>query len=645
MNLTNSLILLLASIDAINVQANESGGSSGLRGSTTDGLSGSEAPEKGFGGYPADKATNEGQEARQLWGSSSSYEQLNWYTEAEDATDPEMIELFKDAAFFSRGAYFVDSTNGDQHNCEGPDGNPLDFCETEEGEYNHDGQSYDAKNNIDAAAITLYHGKCFVAFRGTRQMTANAGTFVDNAPSNASRKLFKEDAKQNLEPYVAGYGSCQVRSGYLDAYLSMNEFIKRELPNCKSACGNDCPVVLTGHSQGGAAALAAAIQSRHMQQMTSIFSDPYVVTFGAPPAVVDWTMCTARINPNKHFRVVTSMTQSEGIYCDPIPEYSKKRTEISVPHPDFFRLSGPVDYTFNDNGFGDTIHLGHTVLLTKDDDEVSVSTGYGDKTCLAIPTDDNDSIPTTLLRENDFMRLCDGSAFVRCEEDSKWDLGFIETDNDYPPHNIQMYIGLLEEAAENGFEHGRGLNKKCSQDWQCEGSLLCDEDSLTCKQYGSYDYFNCPSGTACLKSITYREDYNANISVEFVLTKYAQNVPIRIVNPEVRNGVEVVQCIDVRVSGDMEIDIGFDMLGLRNQAPGQGSYLAVQFGMGSCDNFKMISNENIPFGPLRPTGAQIDVFVAAQTDGTYCGQICGKQDFWNPAPFILCVHECLISFL
>lgn len=293
--------------------------------------------------------------------------------------------------------------------------------------------------------------------------------------------------------------------------------------------------------------------------------------------------------------------------------------------------------------------MGHTVLLTQDDDDVSVTTGYGDKTCEAYPTDDYDSTPTVKLGNKDFMRKCDGSFFVKCEEDNFWTSpGLIETSNDYPAHNIQMYIGLLEHAAEDGFEPGRGLNKKCSQDWQCDGSLLCDEDTLTCKQHGSYDYLNCPDGTACLKSLTYRGETSSYIDVEYVLTHYnplSATVPIRIVDPEVRNGVDVLQCIEATVNENLEIDIMFDIFEVKNKAPGTRSYVALQFGYGSCNNFEMISNENIEYNPTRPTFGTIDLFVAAPTNSVYCGQICLPIDFMNPLAYGTCMQNCIQKFI
>lgn len=93
---------------------------------------------------------------------------------------------------------------------------------------------------------------------------------------------------------------CVVRQGYKDAYFTayLNTF-RTEVENCVASCEGGCPLVLSGHSQGGAAAVVASIDLRAY--------NPTVITFGAPRAIHDdGDPCTAA-NSSNHYRFINTL--------------------------------------------------------------------------------------------------------------------------------------------------------------------------------------------------------------------------------------------------------------------------------------------------------------------------------------------------
>ena len=73
---------------------------------------------------------------------------------------------------------------------------------------------------------------------------------------------------------------------------------RQRLDACVTSCdGGNCPLVLGGFSQGGAAAIAASIDLNHY--------NPEVITFAALRTIVDKEACTV-IDESKHYRFVNS---------------------------------------------------------------------------------------------------------------------------------------------------------------------------------------------------------------------------------------------------------------------------------------------------------------------------------------------------
>ncbi|CAB9514691.1 expressed unknown protein [Seminavis robusta] len=109
------------------------------------------------------------------------------------------------------------------------------------------------------------------------------------------------DGIQNLILSSSLIGDCMVRNGYTDAYnTSYRDDLRCKIDECVQSCDDGlCPLVLSGHSQGGAAAIAAAIDLRHYR--------PTTITFGSPRPfmVTDDAPCTD-LNAEQHYRFINT---------------------------------------------------------------------------------------------------------------------------------------------------------------------------------------------------------------------------------------------------------------------------------------------------------------------------------------------------
>ena len=94
---------------------------------------------------------------------------------------------------------------------------------------------------------------------------------------------------------------CVVSSGFLDVYnTSYQVAFLEEIEDCVASCGSKgCPLVLTGHSEGGAGAVVAAIDLNKY--------NPTTITFGAPRAIIATSdnPCNS-FNAARHFRYITT---------------------------------------------------------------------------------------------------------------------------------------------------------------------------------------------------------------------------------------------------------------------------------------------------------------------------------------------------
>jgi len=110
------------------------------------------------------------------------------------------------------------------------------------------------------------------------------------------------DQMQNLAicDFRVGGSDCLVRGGFFDAYnTSYQDELRLSIDACVASCTGNCELVVTGHSQGAAAAIVAAVDLRHY--------NPSTITFGSPRPFMfkDGFHCTD-FNSDKHLRFINT---------------------------------------------------------------------------------------------------------------------------------------------------------------------------------------------------------------------------------------------------------------------------------------------------------------------------------------------------
>lgn len=114
----------------------------------------------------------------------------------------------------------------------------------------------------DYAALYKLDDVCYIAWRGTD---------MDDS---------MWDAIQNVaflgEDFVGPQGTCNVMSASKNSYDmgSATDAMLMDVRSCVSSCTTACDLVITGHSQGGGAAMVGAVALADL--------DPYMITFGQP---------------------------------------------------------------------------------------------------------------------------------------------------------------------------------------------------------------------------------------------------------------------------------------------------------------------------------------------------------------------------
>jgi Lipase (class 3) len=180
-----------------------------------------------------------------------------------------------------------------------------------------------------AAAIQYYdYGKdafvtlqkdnyCYVAFRGSSRPYSihdeNIGTNVqDWFSQNFNFKSYYTSNRFNDN------NGCTVQQGYYDAYISSGgaeEIIHPFIDECMASGTNE--LVLTGHSQGGAAAIIGGI--------INVDYTPIIITFGQPPVLKDDTGSCSLLESNKRiWRIINTENtayrfRNRRLQYDPIP--------------------------------------------------------------------------------------------------------------------------------------------------------------------------------------------------------------------------------------------------------------------------------------------------------------------------------------
>ena len=120
----------------------------------------------------------------------------------------------------------------------------------------------------DQAIVAKKEGRCYIAFRGTN---ADLADWLQNIDLSDG-EIYKDNIDTGLKA-----DRCEIRAGF-GFFLSTTPVARgrADLQTCVDSCEDpdDC-LVITGHSQGGATSLVAAI--------TLYSLNPIVVTFGQPP--------------------------------------------------------------------------------------------------------------------------------------------------------------------------------------------------------------------------------------------------------------------------------------------------------------------------------------------------------------------------
>lgn len=117
------------------------------------------------------------------------------------------------------------------------------------------------EDSTDKVLVAFRSESCYVAWDG-----AQVKNLADAFLQSVLPRLFSARM-------CGSAGCCQVEQGMAGAYRSdyVEEF-ERAVDECFHRCDGGCPVILTGHSQGGAIASVAAIQLAQY--------NPTLVTFG-----------------------------------------------------------------------------------------------------------------------------------------------------------------------------------------------------------------------------------------------------------------------------------------------------------------------------------------------------------------------------
>jgi hypothetical protein len=180
---------------------------------------------------------------------------------------------------------------------------------------------YHATRTPEQALIARsVYNVCFVAFRGTE--SSSTWDVLQNAvPGN--RRVCSPVNNDTATNATLRKTCCSARLGYVKAYYSapFREELEADLRTCTDYCIDNittrqmpCPVVLTGHSQGGAIAAGASIALSPYQ--------PYGITFGEPSSV---DMPCSIVNTSRWFRYINTVTSDNSskknrpLVYDPVP--------------------------------------------------------------------------------------------------------------------------------------------------------------------------------------------------------------------------------------------------------------------------------------------------------------------------------------
>lgn len=292
------------------------------------------------------------------------------------------------------------------------------------------------EDSNDAHLLVKEKGVCYGVFRGTLQ-TSLTDIFQNLYPTNVQ---------------VEG-SNCEVRKGFHKAYFtSYQPEFQRKLEKCVKSCAingksnKNCPLVLSGHSQGASVAIVASIDLRKY--------DPATMAFGPLKTITN-------LNRNNEKSGCTDMT--------PQRMYN------------FINASGGVyddiPYGYSPSGF----HVGHSLLV--DEGNAFAYTGLNDNTLRGPPARNIHAVELYRTRMeallDDGGDNCDGS-FPRVI--TQWDDGHWCTLSDECKSSIcdpddNICIPKLENNKQNSRNKKRKHRKQVAALIRSSGSP-CTKDSM-----------------------------------------------------------------------------------------------------------------------------------------------------------------------
>mmetsp|Transcript_32049 Transcript_32049/g.49674 ORF Transcript_32049/g.49674 Transcript_32049/m.49674 type:complete len:436 (-) Transcript_32049:260-1567(-) len=287
-------------------------------------------------------------------------------------------------------------------------------------------------NEPDQAIVAQKNGLCFLAFRGTN---ANIDDWSQNA-GLGNIDVFRDNLI-NLQGE-----SCEARGGFAD-FLQTTEAVEGlvDLEACLANCTSTDCLVITGHSQGGAAsAIAAVTLFRH---------SPTVITFGQPPTMD--AGCPYIIS-EKYYRYVNSMKD--------IAEDDDMGFDLVVFAPNWISRSE---------------HYGYYIMLGEDPTAVNYL-GFDTDYTFVPNLEDNDPNAhsmsgTPFAYETRIAALLENLPVSLAGNG----LGFI-CENDYAELCESNTCPKFECIPETGLEE-LCIYNSCDEDDDCAGDAVCIYDS------------------------------------------------------------------------------------------------------------------------------------------------------------------------
>lgn len=244
------------------------------------------------------------------------------------------------------------------------------------------------------------------------------------------------DFMQAVDITPIEYQGCTTRRGFFEAYHApyINEF-SVTLDNCLNSClaetGSPCELVLTGHSQGGAAAIAASLNYSSGYNTT-------VVTFGAPTTV---ERPCEKIQEENHYRFINSIVVKNDVFNEVVYDIVPTLPSLNA------------------------VHFGYTFVLSADNFPLAY-VGMNDMQ-LRVPTDVWGTHEMTLYLERVEVLYLKNSDIPG----TGWGEGHLCGYNDECADGMKCIGGVFKESSCVVAEHTKCI--RCYSDEDCGFNQSC----------------------------------------------------------------------------------------------------------------------------------------------------------------------------